>query len=116
MLAGQGERVVRQRTQLVNAIRGHAVEFGFVAATGSAGIGPLFERLAAADAPALARELFAELAQEHAALCTRIAALDRRLRDWQNENEAPRRLTAIPGVGRLTASLRDCQELCAGPG
>ena len=105
MLAGQRERLVRQRTQLVNTIRGHAAEFGFVAAKGPAGIGLLLERLAAADIPALARELFAELAEEHAALCARIAALDRRLRDWHNANETSRRLTAILGVGRLIASL-----------
>jgi transposase len=95
----------RQRTQLVNAIRGHGAEFGLVAAKGPAGIGPLLERLAAADVPALARDLFAELAEEHAALCTRIAALDRRLRNWHNENAVSRRLTAIPGVGPLIASL-----------
>jgi transposase len=53
----------------------------------------------------LARDLFAELAEEHAALCTRIAALDRRLRNWRNENAVSRRLTAIPGVGPLIASL-----------
>jgi transposase len=52
-----------------------------------------------------ARDLFAGLAEEHAALCTRIAALDRRLRDWHAKNEVARRLTAIPGVGRLIASL-----------
>jgi transposase len=37
--------------------------------------------------------------------CARIAALDRRLRDWHAKNEVARRLTAIPGVGRLIASL-----------
>ena len=105
MLAGQRERLVRQRTQLANTIRGHAAEFGLVAAKGPAGIGPLLERLAAADIPALARELFAELAQEHAALCTRIAVFDRRLRDWHAGSEVARRLSAIPGIGRLIASL-----------
>jgi transposase len=105
MLAGQRERLVRQRTQLVNTIRGHGAEFGFVAAKGPAGIGRLLERLAGADVPALARDLFAGLAEEHAALCTRIAAPDRRLGDWHGKNEVARRLTAIPGVGRLIASL-----------
>jgi transposase len=75
-----------------------------VAAKGPAGIGPLVERLAGADIPTLARELFTGLAEERAGLCTRIAALDRRLRDWRAKNEVARRLTAIPGVGRLIAS------------
>ena len=105
MLAGQRERLVRQRTQLVNTIRGHGAEFGLIAAKGPAGIGPLLERLARADIPALARELFAELGEEHAALCGRIAALDRRLRGWRNANETARRLEAIPGIGPLIASL-----------
>jgi transposase len=105
MLAGQRERLIRQRTQLVNTIRGHGAEFGVVAAKGPAAIGPLLERLAGADIPTLARELFAGLAEEHAGLCARIAALDRRLRDWHAKNEVARRLTAIPGVGRLIASL-----------
>ncbi|WP_442753689.1 IS110 family transposase [Methylocystis sp. JAN1] len=105
MLAGQRERLVGLRTQLVNTIRGHAAEFGVIAARGPAGVGRLLDRLAAADLPALARELFAELAEEHASLCGRIAALDRRLRDWHNASEAARRLTAIPGVGPLIASL-----------
>ena len=105
MLAGQRDRLVRQRTQLVNTIRGHGAEFGLVAAKGSAAIEPLLERLAGADIPTLARELFAGLAEEHADLCARIAALDRRLRDWHAKNEVARRLTAIPGVGRLIASL-----------
>ena len=105
MLAGQRERLVRQRTRLVNTIRGHAAEFGLVAAKGPSGVGRLLERLAEADIPTLARELFAELAQEHTDLCLRIAALDRRLRDWHAKSEVARRLTAIPGVGRLIASL-----------
>ena len=106
MLAGQRERLVRQRTQLVNTIRGHGAEFGLIAAKGPAGIGPLLERLARADIPALARELFAELREEHAALCGRIAALDRRLRGWRNANETARRLEAITGdwsVDRLAS-------------
>ena len=36
MLAGLRERLVRQRTQLANAIRGYAAEFGLVAAKGLA--------------------------------------------------------------------------------
>lgn len=105
MLAGQRERLVRQRVQLVNAIRGHAAEFGLVAAKGPAAVEPLLARLSAAEIPALARTLFAEMAEEHAALSGRIAAIDRRLRAWHAQNETARRLTAIPGVGALIASL-----------
>ena len=105
MLAGQRERLVRQRTQLANTLRGHAAEFGLVAARGAAAVTPLLERIAGADIPALARELFADLGEEHAVLCARIAALDLRLKAWHEESEMARRLTAIPGFGRLIASL-----------
>jgi transposase len=35
------ETLVGQRTRLVNALRGHAAEFGAIAARGFAGFGPL---------------------------------------------------------------------------
>lgn len=44
------ELIVRQRTQLVNALRGHASEFGIVAAKGTCKIAALLE-VAAADPP-----------------------------------------------------------------
>ncbi len=47
MLMGVRDRLVRQRTQLTNAIRGHASEFGLVTARGLDKIGPLLARLAA---------------------------------------------------------------------
>ena len=93
-----------QRTPLVNTIRGHAAEFGFVAAKGPAGIGPSSSSWRRATSRRW-RELFAELAEEHAGLCAQTAAVDRRLRDWRAKNEVARRLTAILGVGRLIASL-----------
>jgi len=105
MMASQRERLVRQRTQLANAIRGHAAEFGLVAAKGPAAVKPLLDRVAAAAIPDLARELFAELAAEYAAVCARIVGLDRRLHGWYAASEVARRLSAIPGLGRLIASL-----------
>jgi transposase len=47
MLVGHRERLVRQRTQLGNAIRGYAAEFGLTAAKGMAHLEPLLERLQA---------------------------------------------------------------------
>ena len=105
MLAGQRDRLVRQ----THAARKYDPRsWGRVwprRRRGSRRIEPLLERLAGADIPTLARELFAGLAEEHADLCARIAALNRRLRDWHAKDEVARRLTAIPGVGRLIASL-----------
>lgn len=105
MLAGQRERLVRTRVQLVNTIRGHAGEFGLVAARGPAAVGPLLALLAQADIPDLARTLFAELEAEYAALCGRIAAIEARMRAWSADSEPVQRLRAIPGVGPLIAAL-----------
>ncbi len=106
MLAGERERLVRQRTQLANTIRGYAAEFGLIAAKGTAQIEPLLQRLQDdAMVPQLARELFADQAEEYARLQTRIAAVEARLREWHQASELAQRLAAIPGVGPVVASL-----------
>src|SRR6202049_3748907 len=69
MLVGVRDRLIRNRTQLANAIRGHAAEFGLTAAKGVAHLAPLLERIQADESlPALARELFAMQAEEYAQL------------------------------------------------
>ncbi|MCW5954337.1 MAG: IS110 family transposase [Propionibacteriaceae bacterium] len=106
MLAGMRERLVRSRTQLGNAIRGHAAEFGLVAPKGRAKIEALLARAATdAEVPALARALFAGLAQEYAQLTARLAEADARLMAWHRQNETSRRLARIPGVGPVIAAL-----------
>jgi len=106
MLAGLRDRLVRNRTQLANAIRGYAGEFGLVAAKGKAKIEPLLSRLQADEAvPALARELFAEHAKEYAQLEAQLKAIDGKLMAWHRANALSRNLARIPGVGPVIASL-----------
>ena len=106
MLAGMRDRLVRNRVQLANAIRGYAAEFGVVAAKGSAKIGPLLVRLQADETvPAMARELFAEHAREYAALTAQLAVIDAKLMAFYRANELSRRLAQIPSVGPVIASL-----------
>lgn len=104
MLLGARELLVRQRTMLANAIRGHAAEFGVAGAKGLCQIGPLLERIAAANVPALARDIFATLAQQLEALDQQIAGLDKRLRAWHRTNERSRRLVTVPGIGVIGAA------------
>jgi len=60
MMVALRDRLIRNRTQLSNAIRGYAAEFGFTAARGMAHIDPLLDRIQADEnVPVLARELFA---------------------------------------------------------
>jgi transposase len=44
MLVGVRDRLIRGRTQLTNAIRGYAAEFGFTAARGIVHLAPLLAR------------------------------------------------------------------------
>src|SRR5215216_6728112 len=50
MMIGLRDRLIRNRTQLANAIRGYAAEFGLIAATGICRIEPLLERIRDDDA------------------------------------------------------------------
>ena len=104
MLVGVRDRLIRNRTQLANAIRGYAAEFGLTAAKGKAHLDPLLERIQADQSlPALARELFATQAKEYTQLQARIDEVDARLMGWHRADECSRRLAKIPGVGPIGA-------------
>lgn len=106
MLVGVRDRLIRNRTQLANAIRGYAAEFGMTAAKGMCKIGPLLERIAADETlPDLARELFAFHAEEYAQLQAQLKDVDTKLMAWHRADECSRRLAQIPGVGPIGASL-----------
>jgi transposase len=99
------ERLVCQRTALINQIRGLLAEYGIVLAKGPARLSA--EGIAAVlDAPLsdLARELFAELFDQLLDLERRLGALDTRLMAICRENAACRRLMTLPGVGPVIAT------------
>src|ERR1700742_505466 len=80
MLVGLRDRLIRNRTQLANAIRGYAGEFGLTAAKGMAHLAQLLERIQADEGvPTLARELFAAEATEYAQLQAQIDEVDAKL-------------------------------------
>ncbi|TIS85121.1 MAG: transposase, partial [Mesorhizobium sp.] len=84
MLLGTRERLINTRTQLSNAIRGHAAEFGVIAARGLDKIEPLLARIAADESlPDLARALFALLGAEYAQLQVRIERAETELAAWR---------------------------------
>ena len=106
MLAGPRDGLVRRRTQLSNAIRGFAAEFGLIAAKGLDNIGPLLARIAAGEAlPALAKELFTGYGQELARLQGQITKVEARLMAWHKHNELSRRLVEVPTIGPISATL-----------
>jgi transposase len=106
MLVGVRDRLIRNRTQLSNAIRGYAAEFGLTSAKGMAHLVPLLERIQADESlPVLARELFAMQAEGYTQLQAQIDELDAKLAAWHRADECSRRLAKIPGVGPIGAVL-----------
>ena len=106
MLAGTRDALIGRRTQLTNAIRGYAAEFGLTAATGLDKIEPLLARIAANGAlPQLAQELFAADGREYAQLQRQIANIEAKLMTWHKHNELSRRLVELPSIGPIGATL-----------
>ncbi len=98
--------LVRQRTQTINALRGHLAEHGIVAPTGAAHVGRL-EALIEGDEgvlPEAVRDLGRLLLGQIAGLAEKIAGLDAELRKRATADDTVRRLTTIPGVGAVTAT------------
>jgi transposase len=105
MLAGVREKLIVRRTQLSNAIRGYAAEFGLTMPRGLDKIEPLLARIAHDETvPALARELFAIQGQDYAQLQVELKAIEGKLRAWHRVNADSRRLAEIPGVGPIGAT------------
>ena len=106
MLTGVREQLVRRRTQLSNAIRGYAAEFGLVAATGLSKVEPLLVDIALDDSvPRLAQELFELLAENYRAIQGDIAAVERKLMAFHRADETSRRLAKVPAIGPIGATL-----------
>ncbi len=106
MLVSVRDQMIRHRTQLANAIRGHAAELGLTAAKGMAHLVPLLERIQTDESlPALARGLFAIQAKEYEQLQSQIDEVDAELMARHRADDCSRRLAKIPGVGPIGAML-----------
>jgi len=97
--------LVRQKTQVGNAIRGMLYEAGLIASKGGSGIKGLVERVEAeaADIPAGLRVALSPLARQWRALGAEIARLDEELAAQARAQADARRLMQIPNVGPVTA-------------
>ena len=107
MLHRTRELLVRQRTMLVNALRGHMAELGVIAPQGIARVADLLVVLMDEDEaklPTLARVALRGLAAELDAVGRRVADIEAAIMVWHKGNEASRRLATIPGIGPITAS------------
>ena len=98
--------LVRQRTQTINALRGHLTEQGIIAPQGLFHVGRLAAEVENVNShlPSTVIELCTLLLRHIATLDGQIAALDRRVRDRAREDETARRLMSIPGIGPVCAT------------
>ena len=108
MLLSVRELLSRQRTQLVNALRGHAAEFGLVTAKGDKGVADLLQA-ASERLPAMAGEALGLLGDQIGRVEQALKQADAPLQAQHRASEVSKRLEQIPGVGwmsALTLSLR----------
>jgi transposase len=104
MILRTRELLVSQRTQLVNALRGHAAEFGVIAAKGIINVGKLREIIAGdATMPQTARETLAMLGEEIDRLDERLITVDASINARHKANPLSKALAEIPGIGAITA-------------
>ena len=99
--------LVRQHTQLGNALRGHLAEFGLTARTGEKGLEGLLDMVESGEAmlPEASLAVFAVLIGQWRRLGAEIARLTAMLIAQAKGNETVRRLMAVPGVGPVIASV-----------
>jgi transposase len=98
------EMLLGQRTQAINALRGHATEFGVIGGKGTAHVQPLLDRLAEdTTIPAIARAMFARMGAQIAGLDRQIADLDAELLAQHKAHPVSRLLAEVPGIGPVTA-------------
>jgi transposase len=99
--------LIRQRTQLVNMIRGQLAEFGIPLTKGVSHALRFVDRLldgAVVEIPTVAAKVVCLLAGQLVELQTRIREIERDLTLWFRGNEVARRLESIPGIGVITAT------------
>jgi transposase len=101
-MLGVRDLLVKQRTMLINALRGHAAEFGVTAAKGPQQMRELLQRLTTAEGvPALAREMLGMLAAQIEAVNGKLRAIEARLMAWHRHDQTSQCLATIPGIGPI---------------
>ena len=107
MLHRARELLVRQRTMVINALRGHCAELGLVVAQGASKVEELIAIIEDPDderLPPVARQALGMLVEQLRSAQARIKALEVALMAWHRSNQASLRLATIPGVGVITAT------------
>ncbi len=105
MLHKSRDLMVRQRTMLINALRGHLAEYSIVTGIGTGGVTAMLKALheQPENLPLHARSALHGLAAQLRALASEIDRLEAQILAWHRADETSRRLATIPGIGPITA-------------
>jgi transposase len=99
--------LIRQRTMLVNALRGHLAEFGLIEAQGLHKVARLIAVVMDENdrrVPDIARQVLKVIVNQIEDTQTRIAGLETQVLAWHKSNPVSQRLATIPGIGPIIAT------------
>lgn len=103
------ERLIGERTALINQVRGLLAEYGIVTKTGVSAITKLLAEIEGDGenkiVTSMMRELCIEIKEELTEKNDRIKKCDRKIEAIANTNEVCQKLLTVPGVGPLTATI-----------
>src|SRR5260370_2166155 len=122
MMRRARDLLIRQRTMLVNALRGHLAEFGLVEAQGLHKVVRLIAIVmdeVDARVPDIARQVLKVIVSQIEDIQTRIAGLETQVLAWHKSNPVSQRLATIPGIGpiiatAIAATVADPSIFCSG--
>lgn len=99
------ERLVRQRTEMVNALRAVLYEYGHIVPRGMVQLARMQEIAEApnSDLPKLVREECLDMIEQISDLTRKIDFRTKKAKELASEADMARRLQTMPGVGPLTA-------------
>jgi len=113
--------LVGQRTQIINALRGHLAEYGVIAPQGASHVQRLITEIEdpASDIPEAARICLSQLVETLRPLDDRIKVLDAEIAARAKREDTTRRLMTVPGIGPMTATALEalappCQTFSSG--
>src|ERR1700754_1142254 len=99
--------LIRQRTMLVNALRGHLAEFGLIEAQGLHKVAKLIAIIMDQQdgrVPDIARQVLKVIVSHIEDIQPRIARLEMQVLAWHKSNPVSQRLATIPGIGPIIAT------------
>lgn len=99
--------LIKNRTMLVNALRAHLAEFGFIAAKGIGKLPDLVKIVSEAPAEALpdmVRTVLSGFLDAIALINCKLDAIEKQLRAWHKKNERSKHLETAPGIGLMVAT------------